>query len=145
MPTMQRPIEPPAPSVTETDRNVALVVDDDPDTRLRIRAILRAAGWRVYEAADAERGLNLAREYVPDVILLDLALPRMSGLEMLRELKSTRWADQPTPVVVVSAFAMLMRLHDLRLADATVQKPFASRELLDQLACALGRRRPVLA
>jgi len=143
---MQRPIEPPAPPVTESDRKVALVVEDDPDTRLRIRAILRAEGWRVYQAADAERGLILARECVPDVILLDLALPRMSGLEMLRELKSTRWADQPTPVVVVSAFAMLLRLPDLSLADATVQKPFASGDLLEQLARAGARRcHPVLA
>jgi DNA-binding response OmpR family regulator len=62
------------------------------------------------------------------VILLDLALPTTSGLEVLRTLKS--WRDQRTRVVVVSAFAMLMRLPDLRLADAAVQKPFRAAELL---------------
>src|SRR5207244_1096223 len=123
-----------------------LVIEDDPDARLRLCAILRTGGWRVYQAPDAERGLLLAREHVPDVILLDLALPRMSGLEVLRELKSARWADQPTSVVVVSAFAMLMRLPDLRLADAVVQKPFKSAELLEQVTCAQARRqRPVFA
>jgi two-component system, cell cycle response regulator DivK len=131
----------PATQVDEGDRNVALVIEDDPDTRRWISLILRARGWRVFQAPDAERGLILAREHVPDVILLDLALPRMSGLEALREMKGERWADQPTPIVVVSAFAMLMRLPDLRLADATVQKPFALRDLLEAVDHARASRR----
>jgi CheY-like chemotaxis protein len=60
----------------------------------------------------------------------------MSGIEVLRELKSSRWADQPTAVVVVSFYAMLMQLPDLYLADAYVQKPFAPEELLAQVAAA---------
>jgi CheY-like chemotaxis protein len=79
---------------------------------------------------------------VPEVILLDLALPRMSGLEVLRELKSTCWANQPTAVVVVSFYAMLMQLPDLRLADAHVQKPFAATDLLAQVATARRRMLP---
>jgi DNA-binding response OmpR family regulator len=123
------------------DRAVALVVDDDVDTRTWIGAVLRQAGWQVVYAADGERALMLAREHVPEVILLDLALPRKSGLDVLRELRSDCWADQPSTVVVVSAFGLLMRLPDLRLADAVVQKPFAPRELLDQIQAARMRRR----
>jgi DNA-binding response OmpR family regulator len=126
--------------VDERDRPVALVIDDDADTRERIADALRAQGWLLRQARDAERGLLMAREHVPEVILLDLALPRMSGLDVLREVKSARWLDQPTRIVVVSFFAMLLRLPDLRLADAVVQKPFATADLLAQVAVALSSR-----
>ena len=129
----------------ESERSVALIIDDDADTRRTIVNILRVAGWRVLEARNGEHGLLMAREHVPDVILLDLALPKMSGLEVLRELKSPRWADQPTPVVVVSFFASLMRLPDLRRADGVVNKPFSAVDLLRQTCAALAHRRaPVL-
>jgi DNA-binding response OmpR family regulator len=75
---------------------------------------------------------------VPEVILLDLALPRMSGLDVLRELKSPRWDDQPTTVVVVSFYAML-QVPELHLADAIVQKPFGTAELVAQVALARVR------
>jgi CheY-like chemotaxis protein len=120
-----RPIDLP---IAEDDRPVALVIEDDPETRSRLAMVLRADGWSVREARDGESGVLLARECVPDVILLDLALPRMSGLDALRTLKS--WPDQPTRVVVVSFYAMLMRLPDLQLAEGTVQKPFRRDELL---------------
>jgi CheY-like chemotaxis protein len=129
----------------ESERTVALIIDDDADTRRTIANTLRVAGWWVLEARNGEQGLLMAREHVPDVILLDLALPKMSGLEVLRELKSSRWDDQPTPVVVVSFFASLMRLPDLRQADGVVAKPFSAVDLLRQTCAAVAQRRaPVL-
>ena len=110
---------------------MALVVEDEPDTQRRIRMLLQLDGWSVCQARDGEQALLLAREHVPEVILLDLALPTISGLDVLRTLKT--WNDQPTWVVVVSAFAMLMHLPDLQLADAAVQKPFGAAELLAQV------------
>ena len=138
--------QPAGPLVTETDRPVALVIEDDPTTRAAIADILRQAGWRVRQARDGEAGLAMAREHVPELILLDLALPRTSGLDVLRELKSPGWADQPTTVVVVSFYAMLMRLSDLHLADAVVQKPVGAADLLARVALARARRgAPTLA
>ena len=131
---------PSGPVFDERDRPVALVIEDDPVTRERIAHALRAEGWLVRQARDGEKGLLLAREHVPEVILLDLALPRMSGLDVLRELKGARWLDQPTRIVVVSFFTMLLRLPDLRLADAVVQKPFATADMLAQVAVALSSR-----
>ena len=123
-------VEPPLPETFDTlDPPVALVVEDDPEARAHLVKLLRGDGWSVREAPDTERGLWIARECVPDVVLLDLALPGMSGLDMLRIVKS--WSDQPTRVVVVSFYSMLMRLPDLRIADATVQKPFTPRQVLD--------------
>jgi DNA-binding response OmpR family regulator len=136
---IQIPGDPTLLPVAHARRYVALVVEDDPNTRALICETLRGEGWQVFQASDGERGLLLAREHVPDVILLDLALPRMSGLDVLRELKGPRWRDQPTAVVVVSAFAMLMRLPDLRLADAVVQKPFDPGELLERIRAARAR------
>ena len=126
------PSQPVPPFVAEADRPVVLVVDDDADTRRRIASTLAGAGWSVRQAADGEQALLLAREHVPELILLNLALPGVSGLEVLRTLK--RWTDQPTRVVVVSFYAGLMRLPDLRLADGVVQKPFAAADLLAEVA-----------
>src|SRR5207249_9414512 len=99
------PAEPLAPDtlpIAEADRPVALVVDDDPDTRRHIKVLLEHDGWSVREARNGEQARLLGREHVPEVILLDLALPTISGLDVLRTLKT--WGDQPTRVVVVSAF-----------------------------------------
>jgi CheY-like chemotaxis protein len=85
----------------------------------------------VRQARDGEQALLLAREHVPELILLDLALPRLSGLEVLRTMKS--WPDQPTHVVVVSFYAGLLRLPDLQLADGIVQKPFGAQTLLAEV------------
>jgi DNA-binding response OmpR family regulator len=126
--------------VEEADRPLALVIDDDAETRARLAAAMQGQGWMVRQARDGEQGLLMAREHVPEVILLDLALLRMSGLDVLRELKSPHWANQPTCVVVVSFFAMLLRLPDLRLADAVVQKPFAAADLVAQVRGAQHRR-----
>ena len=139
------PSDPIGAGLAEADRPVALVIEDDPSTRARIMEILTRAGWSVWLARDGEQGLVLAREHVPDVILLDLSLPKMSGLDVLRELRDPAWADAPPAVVVVSFFAMLLALRHLWLADAVVQKPFGAAELLGQIALARARHRaPVL-
>jgi DNA-binding response OmpR family regulator len=136
---LSRQSEPPGSRTTDRQAPVALIIDDDFETRRRAKQILDAAGYRVEQANCGEHALLMARELVPEVILLDLALPRMSGMEVLRELKSSRWADQPTAVVIVSFYAMLMQLRDLVLADAYVQKPFAAEDLLAQVATARCR------
>jgi DNA-binding response OmpR family regulator len=138
--TSAEPDQPWTLPVAEADRPVALIVEDDPDTRRRLRMLLQLDGWSVREARDGEQVLLLAREHVPEVILLDVALPRLSGLDVLRTLKS--WTDQPTRVIVVRAYAMLMQLADLRLADAAVQKPFSPHDLLAQVNRVARRQAP---
>jgi DNA-binding response OmpR family regulator len=128
------------PLVDEIDRPVALIVEDDPDTRALIAETLERGGWSVRQARDGQQALMLAREHVPHVIVLDLALGGMSGLGVLRELKS--WDDQPTAVVVVSAFGTCTYLPVLRKADAIMRKPFRPSALLEQVnGVARGVRR----
>lgn len=119
------------PLVDERDRPVALIVEDDPDTRALIAETLERGGWSVRQARDGQQALMLAREHVPHVIVLDLAVASMSGLGVLRELKS--WDDQPTAVVVVSAFASCTYLPVLCKADAIINKPFRPSVLLQQI------------
>src|SRR5258708_36150939 len=77
-----------------------LVIEDDPWTRTITTALLAGEGFGVVEAKNGEEGLTQARTHAPDAILLDLALPTKSGLEVLRELKSEP-ITQDIPVIVV--------------------------------------------
>ncbi len=79
-----------------------LVVEDDADTRTLLVAHLKRAGYATIEASDAEKGLSLFREWMPDLVVLDLILPGMSGLEFLRKVKSGPFSRK-IPVVVLTA------------------------------------------
>src|SRR5215471_14565493 len=80
-----------------------LVIEDDPWTRTITTALLAGEGFGVVEAKNGEEGLQQARAHGPDAILLDLALPTKSGLDVLRELKSEA-LTRDIPVIVVSAY-----------------------------------------
>jgi CheY-like chemotaxis protein len=113
----------------ETPRKTVLVIEDDPWTRTVTTALLAGEGYAVIEAKNGEEGLAGAAEHEPDVVLLDLALPTMSGLDVLRELKRTS-ATAATPVLIVSAYASLIGEEDRQQAEAVIQKPFDCDELV---------------
>ena len=79
-----------------------LVVDDNEEARALLRILLRRKGIKVFEAADGVEGLEKLLEHKPNLVLLDLDMPRMDGFEFL-EKRHTVEAEQQTPVVVVSA------------------------------------------
>jgi CheY-like chemotaxis protein len=110
-------------------QRLILIIDDDQWVRSVIAEMLEAEGFAVFEAADGETALELARRLQPAAILLDLSLPRRPGLEVLRELKVAN-DTHDIPVLVVSAYAILLRAEDMRRADAIIQKPFDMGELL---------------
>jgi two-component system cell cycle response regulator DivK len=83
-------------------RPVVLIVDDSEKNVKLARDVLRAAGIRTLEAATGGDGISLAGERLPDVILLDLQLPDMDGIDVVRELKRRRRTAQ-IPVVALSA------------------------------------------
>lgn len=104
-----------------------LLIEDDPDIRAIIADVLSSDGYSVDEAGDGLEGLQLARERHPDVILLDLMMPRMDGWAF----REAQRADEDLagiPVVVVSA-AMAERVHAI-CATAHLHKPFDMDELL---------------
>jgi DNA-binding response OmpR family regulator len=103
-----------------------LVIDDEPDVLLLCRVNLQYAGHEVLEAADGERGLELATTTDPDLILLDVMLPERDGISILRELAGNP-ATAATPVVLLTAKAQLEdQLRGWRAGCSEyVTKPFS--------------------
>jgi two-component system phosphate regulon response regulator PhoB len=115
-----------------TGQKTVLVIEDDPWTRTITTALLAGEGFAVVEAKNGEEGLSLARSHVPDAVLLDLALPTKSGLEVLRELKGDSSTTE-IPVIVVSAYGTLMNEADAHQAAGVIQKPFDYDDLVGQV------------
>lgn len=118
-----------------------LVVEDDPLTRRAIADLLALEGFAVLEAATGEQGLARAGADHPDAVLLDLGLPTLSGVEVLRQLKRTP-ATRLVPVVVVSAYTALLAPAEASLADGLLEKPFCADALLDLLGRAVPPAHP---
>lgn len=119
-------------SVAET---TILVIDDEAPIRRLLRATLGSQGYRVLEAGNATEGLQQAAAHQPDLILLDLGLPDLDGLEVTRRLRA--WTQ--TPIVVLSARG---HEHDKVAAldigaDDYLTKPFGASELLARIRVAL--------
>ena len=119
---------------------VVLVVDDEIQIRRFLRVSLTASGYVVYEAATGQAGLDQAALDRPDVVILDLGLPDMDGLDMLRRLRE--WSSVPVVVLSVrDADADKIALLDAG-ADDYLTKPFSMGELLARLRVAQRHTQP---
>ena len=119
-----------------SDRIRILVIEDEAPLRMALCDALRAEGFEVLEAEDGERGLELALSEGPDLVLLDLMLPGIDGLEILRRIR----ADDPTlPVLVLTAMGSEEdKIRGLDLgANDYVTKPFSVAELAARVRAAL--------
>jgi CheY-like chemotaxis protein len=125
-------------TAVRTGQKTVLVIEDDPWTRTITTALLAGEGFAVVEAKNGEEGLSLARSHNPDAVLLDLALPTKSGLEVLRELKGDGNTDD-IPVIVVSAYGTLMNEQDAQQTAGVIQKPFDYDDLVGQVSQATAR------
>ncbi len=121
-----------------SDRATVLVIDDEPPIRRLLRTTLAAQDYRVIEAADGQEGLSLLRHEKPDVLLVDLGLPDIDGLELIRMIR----AESPVPIVVLSSRDDEKgKVEALDLgADDYVTKPFGMEELVARLRTALRHR-----
>jgi DNA-binding response OmpR family regulator len=120
----------------KTKRTLALIVEDDPATRVLEEILLEADGFAVLTARNGEEGIRLARERCPAVILVDLALPSASGFDVLKTLKDASDTAQ-IPVVLISAYAHLVEGCATCGASGCVQKPFDIDELVAEVRRAL--------
>jgi DNA-binding response OmpR family regulator len=116
-----------------------LVVDDDADIRRFVEMNLRLEGYRVMSAADGAMALAMASTDVPDLVLLDVMMPGMDGIEVVRRLKSDV-ATAAIPVILLSAKAQATDISGgLEAgADDYITKPFDPLELLDKVAALIG-------
>jgi two-component system, OmpR family, response regulator RegX3 len=118
--------------------NRVLVVEDEPAIRDAVGYALRSDGFEVDLAGDGEAGLDAALEQPYDVVVLDLMLPKMSGTEVCRRLRSER----AVPIVMLTAKGgELDRVLGLEIgADDYVTKPFSMAELIGRIRAILRRR-----
>ena len=120
-----------------------LVVDDYSDNRTLLSAWLRAKGYKVVEAQDGKEGVLQANRSHPDLILMDLAMPELDGVEATRQLRQRRTFSR-TPIFAISAYAT----HDVK-ADAlaagcteVIAKPLDLASLLGKIQSALAPEAP---
>ena len=132
--TVSQPIAAPA-VVPEQDEDAptVLIVDDNADIRTYLRSILQGQ-YRVLEAEDGKRGLELAREQVPDLIVSDVMMPVMNGLEFCQQVKKDDISSH-IPVILLTARAL--EKHQIEGyesgADAYITKPFSPELLLARI------------
>jgi DNA-binding response OmpR family regulator len=120
------------------DQPLILIIEDDPSIRLGLKKTLSFEGFAVAEAPDGERGLELAFERAPDLVVIDLMLPRLNGYEVA---KTIRKHDPDVPLLILSAKAEEVdKLTGFDVgADDYVTKPFSARELVARIKAALRR------
>jgi len=120
-----------------------LVVDDEAAITSNLSPLLERAGFDVLVAADGERGLSLAKQQAPDLIVLDILMPRLNGRELLRTLRNEgNW----TPIILLTQVGdsseRTMALGEG--ADDYLNKPFDPHELIARIQAVLRRVRPGL-
>jgi DNA-binding response OmpR family regulator len=114
-----------------------VIVEDDPSISDLVELYLRQAGYRVLQAPTGERGLDLVRDHQPDLVVLDIGLPGIDGLEVCRRLRATT----NVPVLFLTARdGEVDRIVGLELgADDYVTKPFSPREIVARVRAILRR------
>ena len=117
-----------------------LIVEDNPDNMTLVVLLLQSAGHTVLSAIDAEAGLTLARDELPNLILMDIQLPGMDGLEATALLKRDD-ATRAIPVIALTALAMKGDEERIRAAgcDGYIAKPMGIKEFLATITAHLAR------
>ena len=117
-----------------------LVVEDDEDIAQALQRSLRMEGYEVRTAADGQEAIEQGRAFAPDLVILDLGLPKIDGVEVARSLRT----DDDIPILILTARdAVESRVEGLDAgADDYLVKPFERQELLARLRALLRRRPP---
>lgn len=123
------------------DKPRVLIVEDEPHILLSLEVLLERAGYAATSAKDGEEGLRLIRQLRPDVVLLDVMMPKRNGYEVCRAVKSDPEL-RAIPVIMLSAKGQEVEiLKGLDLgAAAYVTKPFGNVEVLEAIRAALTAR-----
>jgi two-component system alkaline phosphatase synthesis response regulator PhoP len=125
------------------DGSTILIVDDEQDLARVLKKSFESKGLRVYSARDGESGLALARKHSPDLVVLDVILPSMDGMEFCRVLRQ----ETEVPILFLTARKSEMdKVLGLKLGgDDYLTKPFAMEELLARIEALLRRTAPKAA
>jgi len=121
-------------TISQSPKGKVLIVEDDPHTQLLLSKNLEMSGYEVFTASDGEEGVRLALEKVPDLILLDLLLPRIDGWEVCKRLRDPNSAARDVPIMIVS----IIGKDNMKPAQAMgpisfFNKPFQVNALLNEV------------
>ena len=119
-------------SSRQVGRTRVLIVEDDPWISTVTRELLADEGFEAMTASDGERGLRLAERLRPQVILLDVGLPRVDGRQFLERIRAHH-ALQNTPVIVITGRAEALNDSVVALANRVMRKPFDLTELISAI------------
>jgi CheY-like chemotaxis protein len=118
---------------------IILVIEDYSDSRTLLSSLLRAKGYKVVEARDGKEGMRQANRVIPDLILMDLAMPEMDGVEATRQLRQRHTLSR-TPIFAISAYVTANVKHDAIAAGCAevFLKPLDIERLLGKIKATLG-------
>ena len=125
--------------MTEQNASTILVIEDYSDSRTLLSAWLRSKGYKVIESRDGKEGLLQANRVVPDLILMDLAMPELDGVEAARQIRKRHVLSQ-TPIFAISAYLTQDVKSDARAAgcNEVFAKPLDLEALLGRIKAALA-------
>lgn len=127
----------------EAKNKTILIVEDEPQNRKLFRDILQFNGYATLEASDGRQGVMLAKEHRPDLILMDMQLPVMDGMEATRILKQD---EQTKAITIVALTANVMPGDKDKIMEAGccdfIAKPFRLHDFLNKITGYLGRLHP---
>ena len=117
-----------------------LIVEDEPRNLKLLRDLLQRFGYEILEALDGEQGVKLAGEKIPNLILMDIMMPKMDGYAACTEIKANQ-STRHIPVVMLTAvgYDLNKKLAKQMGADGYVTKPFSRQQLLDAITPLLGK------
>jgi len=116
-----------------------LIADDEPNIVISLEFLLRREGFEVLVAVDGEEALAAAREHKPDLVLLDVMMPRLNGFDVCQALRADREFDGMRIVMLTAKGRDTEISKGLGLgADAYVTKPFSTKDLVSQVRSLLG-------
>jgi len=124
-----------------------LIVDDDPDIRIAISSVLKSRSYEVIEARDGEEALTRLKDQKPDLMLLDLLLPKMDGFSVVKELQNTQWSEYHNmPILIISSVReeASQRRYELETgrqlgAEDYIEKPIEPFALLKRIEKLLSK------
>lgn len=115
------------------DARTILVIDDDPDIRGMLQMILEEQGYHVLTAPDGQAGLQRAISDLPDLVIVDMMMPKMSGFVVLERIKQSNQLTMPVIMLTANESEQQRAFAEFLGVDAYLNKPIGTRQLLDKL------------
>jgi DNA-binding response OmpR family regulator len=114
--------------------NRILIVDDEPNIVTSLEFLMRRSGHETAVARDGDQALSAVAEFRPDLVLLDVMLPRRDGFEVCQQLRADGWSDLKIVMLTAKGRDAEVAKGIAVGADSYVTKPFSTRELVDEVA-----------